>query len=532
MLYYFQLFGSYGTKHFHPKLMELISDRDDTDAIEFIKNAADIYNPSRLTDESGSTLLHHTAREGNEVITTYLLSLNFNVNALDRQGNTPLAIAVSKNHVSTTEILLKANSNIHVKIGKGQSLVQSIFDGTIKCYSHIIEMFMYKLTSEYKDINLQAMALIETKCPMYYVMSLKNPTITKIMLSHGCVVNNRDLRYGNSPLHKAVYFKDIENVKLLLSYGADVNIKDNRGKIAWRCAVNSDGSIVELNVLKLLLARKPMLTSLTVNGRMQMYDLFVRGCEAAVSMILQSGIDLSGKDDEGNTIFHYLARNNNLSGSKLLPVGNYNVDLWNQTKLTALHIAAINGNSGAMLFLLNNGANVDAKTGDQGFSPLLCVVKETTIVKKNRCVEVLLERRADIQFVTQDNKSVFDMMENCDSSVVRILLAHIAMIDSRGMTILPVVRDKIDNNEEYKSQFNWYKKQLDAMKCDQIHESLTLFELLVDEKRNIEQKFCYKELQLKLKSQNNNNNYSFDPYYNNMLRRRINRAVKMVELFE
>lgn len=61
--------------------------------------------------------------------------------------------------------------------------------------------------------------------------------IAETLLLAGADVNIRNSENGRVPLAEAIYREDVEQVKLLLQYGANVNICDNRGMPPIRWAI-------------------------------------------------------------------------------------------------------------------------------------------------------------------------------------------------------------------------------------------------------------------------------------------------------
>jgi ankyrin repeat protein len=80
--------------------------------------------------------------------------------------------------------------------------------------------------------------------PLHGAVSYGNMDTKKlkveILLKSGANVNAKTSSDGETPLHKAISRGDIEIVKLLLNYGADVNAKSKYGVTALHFARNSN----------------------------------------------------------------------------------------------------------------------------------------------------------------------------------------------------------------------------------------------------------------------------------------------------
>ena len=71
------------------------------------------------SDDIGQTLLHGAALTGNNELVTWLLHKGANIDCADRQGWTPLLMAVSERHPETAQLLLKKGASVNVTCERG-----------------------------------------------------------------------------------------------------------------------------------------------------------------------------------------------------------------------------------------------------------------------------------------------------------------------------------------------------------------------------------------------------------------------------
>lgn len=70
---------------------------------------------------TGETALHILARKGEALYLRFMLQKNANPNAQDRQGNTPLMIAVSQNFGEGVAILVRYRANVNLANSSGET---------------------------------------------------------------------------------------------------------------------------------------------------------------------------------------------------------------------------------------------------------------------------------------------------------------------------------------------------------------------------------------------------------------------------
>jgi tankyrase len=79
--------------------------------------------------------------------------------------------------------------------------------------------------------------------PLHHAVRFRSPTAVETLLAHGAAVNQQCKRSGSTPLHRAVTSTGAPStagksdearqiIEILLRYGADPSIKNNRGKRA------------------------------------------------------------------------------------------------------------------------------------------------------------------------------------------------------------------------------------------------------------------------------------------------------------
>ena len=152
-------------------------------------------NPNIQTDDGG-TSLYMAAQAGRSDIVDILLKANADPNLQNKQGVTPLCIASQEGHINTVRILLKANANPNIQTTNNTTT--PLMSACLHCY----------------------------------------PAVVHLLLKNGA---NPNLCHsvGTTALMLATYAGCYESVKLLLKFGADLNIVGPNRLTAFIIAVNS-----------------------------------------------------------------------------------------------------------------------------------------------------------------------------------------------------------------------------------------------------------------------------------------------------
>ena len=131
---------------------------------------------------------------------------------------------------------------------------------------------------------------------------------TAELLRHSGADPNVQCDGGNTPLHSATRYGDVEMVQVLLNLEADVNIRndDSRSPLNYISVDSGEGpnSLQSLaNVARLLLDRGADIHARNNWGRTPLHSMAMVGRIDITRVLVERGADVSAKDEEGRTPF-------------------------------------------------------------------------------------------------------------------------------------------------------------------------------------------------------------------------------------
>ena len=176
--------------------------------------------------------------------------------------------------------------------------------------------------------------------PLHYAARGPNSTCMAILLKYGASVNAKN-NWNQGPLSIAAYFQnDPSFIHLLLEHGADIEEKDFYGSSAMCAAFRNNDRTV-----RYLISRGADINSQDKRGGTPICDAIGSDAYECIALLLDSGVDLTLKDIDGETALHLLARRGDLRTLELflaadLGVQSLNPDDKNNDGFTARDLLA------------------------------------------------------------------------------------------------------------------------------------------------------------------------------------------------
>lgn len=299
------------------------------------------------------------------------------------------------------------------------------------------------------DINVDRIDN-EGFAPLHYACRKGTREIVRMLIEYGADVNVTS-NEGITPLQLAVTTGSKEIIKMLVDAGADVNATDNSGKSVLIYGIKA-GRTEAVRYLKELgadisctdnegrtaidYANVTGLTQMVENvmdanenkrdsyGNTPLHQSCCNGHSEVVKLMLQKeSTDVNATNDIGETPLYIAVRENNMYITELLIQAGADANKKDNDGLSPLHVAARKGKVHIVGALVKGGADVNCQN-KHGETPLICAIKTNDYEKGNiDIVEILLECGADVNYRDMWGKSaLYYAVMNNNNGIVQMLL--------------------------------------------------------------------------------------------------------------
>ncbi|XP_059486305.1 ankyrin-3-like [Neocloeon triangulifer] len=325
-----------------------------------------------LQFEGGKTELHDAAEKGNLQLVESLLEDGADLTKKSRRGWTALHYAVKSCDLETVKYLALTQEKclISIKSNAGSTALHmaAVYAGEDVC------KFFIENGVDAAAFNSNGMNAMHNACRKGNLESLR------YLLSQEEFFNlDEKTRKKQGALHLATTSGNLNLIEFLMNRGLDCNEPDSKKYTPFLIAV-------------------------------------VAADVSFVRFFVEHGADLHSKNGDGKNAMHLASQEGRLKTLKyLVSVAKYNVCEKDMEGNQAIHLAVVvSEHLGIVDFLLENGADIDARTVIRDLTPLLLAAQNC----KLETFKFLLERGADLN--AEDNMYHDAFHKACDGDNLEV----------------------------------------------------------------------------------------------------------------
>lgn len=367
-----------------------------------------LLNPTKLLIKENCDLslppiqpLHRASYESNYNEMLHLIKNNTDVNqkgSICEGWRTPLHYATISGDIKSTSILLKNKAQTNIKDISGQTpLFYSATNLNIEITSMLLDNGA-DINSNKKHHLLGLAILMPHYRIQYNKLRNKDKHIEMIslLLKHG--VNTNEPNNDDPPLQAAASEGLIKIAHLLIKYGANVNHNLSTTALFW-ASVGGHSEMV-----KLLIKNGAEINLKNKKGRLTALDIAIyNGHSDTTALLLKYGANINQEGKRLPPPLHLAIQKNNFYITSLLIKNKANINLKDKRGNTPLHIAALKVNVDIISILIENGANINSKN-NHGRTPLHFA---SSLGKKN-IVSFLVQNGSNLELKSKDGFSAVE----------------------------------------------------------------------------------------------------------------------------
>ncbi|MBK8454703.1 MAG: ankyrin repeat domain-containing protein [Thiofilum sp.] len=249
---------------------------------------------------TGDTLLH-SAVKGQQLALALSLSPK-HINTQNKQGSTPLHIAVETGQLALVKYLLSQQANPSISDHSGNTPLHLALNPS---YFNDANAIVFTLLAEKPELNIQNQ---QGKTPLILAAEAGETLLARYLLQENAdaaMVDNE----GKSALHRLVerQVETIEDLALYIKQGADLNTLDYSGAAVLHKAAQYELK-TSPSVLEQLIEARAKLNLSNQEGQTALHLAILAKQTRNALLLIAAGADITGADESGNTPLHYAAQ--------------------------------------------------------------------------------------------------------------------------------------------------------------------------------------------------------------------------------
>lgn len=319
-------------------------------------------DPKKKYADGANLLLMGIASDKELTLADYLTTKGLSLKDVDNNGSTAFDYAARTGNIALLKKLLdkkvKPTDNALLIAAQGSRRETN----TLETYKYLVE-----------EVKIKPTATNKSGDNVLHILANKpnQGEIIAYFLAKG-VDANKVNKEGNTPLMIAAGAREIVALEKLLPLAKNINLQNLKGESALTMAVKSGTP----EAVSILLSKGADVNVKDKDGNnlgvylVQSYRPAGRGENAAkdpfdakVKLLQEKGLNLAAAQKDGSTLYHFAIAKNDLNLLKKLASLNIDVNAKNKDGITALHKAAMVAKDDSVLkYLISIGAKKDIIT--------------------------------------------------------------------------------------------------------------------------------------------------------------------------
>lgn len=449
-----------------PTIISAVLDGNIAQAKALIRQGNDI----NQTDKKGNTAIMLASEIGMTSMVSLLVDAQADTDIENVNAESAFSLAVKNKHFDCLNLLLSANGK-----KSNKTLLKYICtlcaEGNSTILKHILSGHTVDIGAKYKHktpleycLDFEVKHLDDDKEPWACInlllrskVNVKNQAGTdalcracvrgkidtvRMLLKSGVDPNIRSKGKENDvfvPILMAATCPSYECVDALIKSGADVNVGDDGGSTALHCAAMSKNT---KKLISRLIEAGAKVNAKDSEGLTPLYCASQFSDDGAVKALLEAGANPNiGDKEHGSILLYAVLAKRDSEIIKLLIEHGSDVNFKDKKGVTALMIAAGNGDAKVMRLLIKNGADISAHANN-GVDALLAAIEKGHL----NCVEILIKAGVDLnrpRYFSYGSPPIVEACKWDNADIVRLLIKSGAKVnipaqksDLKGYTAL------------------------------------------------------------------------------------------------
>ncbi|KAM0079786.1 hypothetical protein ACKRZS_008073 [Fusarium odoratissimum] len=308
------------------------------------------------TSGGGYSLLLLASKNGHTDIVRWLFSRGTNIH--ERYKNeSAIWLATSNGHAETVEFLVNVGADPNTRGGFQCDTI--LFLAARNCDEKLTKFLVERgANAKEKDRG--------RKTPLHWAATMEGSGATmQALLSYGAEIDARDDR-GETPLFKAAFWASIDEVGFLIGQGADVTAQNQEDETCLHEAMRRSNSTLE--IVRFLLENGVRADARSRSGRTCLHVFALQeevnpSTSDLIQLVTSRGTDINANDNDGNTPLHLMAKYGNVKNlSTFADQPGLDLNARNCLGKTPMHVAAERTRSGTRILsiLITKGADINS----------------------------------------------------------------------------------------------------------------------------------------------------------------------------